>query len=442
MLKTFTGGIRLAGHKEATANSSIEIPSLPEQVIVPLIQYGGRLCEPLVKTGERVKTGQLIGLSQDSLSVAAHSSISGKVARIGEFVHPDFEKARAILIESDGLDEKAWEAPEKDYQDLSREELLNRIRNAGVVGMGGASFPTHVKLNPPRNKKIDFFVVNMFECEPYITTDYRLAIEKCEEILSGVNIFLKILEIETAYIAIGADKKEALDILKEKAAKFERIKIAALKPKFPQGEEKCLIKAVLNKEVPRGKLPYEAGAIVCNPQTIITVYEAVCLGKPLYEKVITVTGKGIKKPGNLKVRIGTLLKDIIEYSGGVFEDEMEVIFGGPMMGRAQIDINVPVVKGTSGIVFLPAKSLDLSKESACIRCGRCVEVCPVRLLPLEINKLVKNKKWERLNAYYISECMLCGACAYVCPSKIPLVQRLKLGQKVTERLKGKNRDAK
>ncbi len=438
-LKTFKGGIHIPDYKSATCNLSIEATPLPKKVIIPIQGYGARTSELLVNVGDEVKTGQVIAKSKKFISSPIHASISGKVTKIDDFPHPELDEAKSILIESDGKDEKFYTTKKRNDKELSNEDIKQIIKDAGIVGMGGASFPTHVKFTIPEDKKVDSFIINLCECEPYLTADYRLALERPDEIFEGIEIAQKALGAEYAFIAIEDNKRKAFALLNKKAGSYPQIKVISLKTKYPQGEEKQLIGAVLNKIVPKGKSPFEVGVVVDNIQTVLAIYEAVCLNKPLYEKVITVTGEGIGKPKNLRVRVGALLKDIIEVCGGITCDEVEIIFGGPMMGVAVDNLEVPILKGTPGVLILPKERIDLQEELPCIRCGRCVDVCPVGLLPTELNKLVENKQWDALDELYISECMECGSCAYVCPSKIPLVQRIKKGKEILAKKQRENK---
>ena len=435
--KTFAGGIRLPDFKSSTSNLTIEDSSLPQKVILPLLSYGVKSLNAQVMIGEEVKTGQLIATSNEFISAPIYASISGRITEITDLPHPDFGEAKSIVIESDGKDEKGYNLKERDYRSLSSDEIRKIIKDSGIVGLGGASFPTYVKFTIPEDKHIDSFIINLCECEPYLTVDYRIALEMPDEIFKGIEVVLKILNIESAYIAIEDNKQEAIDVLNEKAKAYPQVKVVVLRTKYPQGEEKQLIRAVLKRVVPKGKLPLDVGVVVDNVQTVLAIYEAVLFNKPLYERIITVTGEAIKEPKNLRVRIGTPLHHIIKECGGITSDEVEIIFGGPMMGTAVDNLEVPILAGTSGVLVLPKRKIDLQTESPCIRCGRCVEVCPMRLLPTEINKAVENKQWDFLDELNISECIECGSCAYICPSKIPLVKRIKEGKEVLTKRKVK-----
>jgi len=433
--KTFEGGVLLPSNKYLTKNIPIDAISLPSKVIIPFTFYGGKECKPIVKEGDEVYTGQVLCEPQEHISAFIHSSISGVIKKIGEFPHPIFKKSYGALIESDGKDSKGYNGGERNWQNLSKEEILNIIKEAGVVGLGGAGFPTHAKLRIQDKKQVDAFLINLIECEPYITVDERLAIERFSEILSGINILLKVLEAKKAYLAVADGKKELIEHLKVNTSTNENIEVIVLKRKYPQGEEKQLVKAALGRIIPKGKLPCDVGVVVDNLQTVFAVFEAVCCMKPFYERVITVTGQAIKQPKNLLVRIGTRLQDVIDYCGGLQANKLRVIFGGPMMGIAQDNLDMPITKEISAVIFIPFNKNDELNESSCIRCGACIDVCPMGLLPLEMNKIIKIKKWDELEAYNISECMLCGACAYACPAQIPLVARMALGKKALINIK-------
>lgn len=443
MSKTFKGGTFLPENKYLSENLPIEIPSLPSKVIIPFTFYGGKKCEPEIHEGQEVKTGEILCRPQEHVSAFIHSSISGTVKKIGEFPHPVQKKSYGVLIESNGKDILAYEPKKLDWQAFTKEEILKRIKENGIVGLGGAGFPTHAKLRIQDKKEVDSFLVNLIECEPYLTVDYRIALEKFDEVLLGLEVMFKVLEAKKAYFAVASDKRVLIEHLKQKTAVNAKIEVIPLKHKYPQGEEKQLVRAALNRIIPKGKLPCDVGVVVDNLQTVHAVYEAVCCAKPFYERVITVTGEAINQPKNLLVRLGTRLEDIINYCGGIKVDKVQAIFGGPMMGIAQDNLDMPITKGTSGIIFMPFNKRNERKESPCIRCGKCVDVCPRGLLPLEMNKLIKSKKWNVLDDYYISECMLCGACAYVCPANIPLATRMALGKKAAVSIKraGANKNA-
>lgn len=435
MSKTFSGGVFLPNNKYLTENATIEIAPLPDNIIIPFVFYGDKECESIVKEGDRVCTGEVLCKPQEHISAFIHSSISGIVKKIGEFPHPVYKKCHGVLIESDGKDTKGYEETERNWKNLSKEEILKIIKEAGVVGLGGAGFPTHAKLRIQDKKQVDSFLINLIECEPYITVDHCLALEKFDEISVGIEVLLNILEAQKAYLAVTDDRKELIKYLKIRTRTIKNIEIIILKHKYPQGEEKQLVKAALGRVVPKGKLPCDVGVVIDNLQTVYAVFEAVCRKKPFYEKVITVSGQAIKQPKNLLVRVGTMLQDIIDCCGGIEDKELKVIFGGPMMGIAQDNLDMPIIKETSAVLFMPYNKRNELTEASCIRCGACVDVCPRGLLPLEMNKIIKKKKWNELEALNISECMLCGACAYVCPANIPLSTRMALGKKALANIK-------
>ncbi len=411
---------------------------LPRKVIIPLLQHTGSPCEPLVKEGDEVKAGQKIGESTGFVSVPVHASISGKVTAIAPFVHPAVPNpVRSIVIEApeaaggqSGLaDRESW--PEgKDWSTLSADEIKVLIKDAGIVGLGGAAFPTHVKLSPPPAKKVDSLLINGVECEPFLTADHRLMIECAEGIIEGVRIILKILGLPKAHLAIEMNKPDAIAHMGEMCrALGAPIEVVPLKVKYPQGSEKQLIKAVLGREVPSGGLPFDVGVIVQNVGTAYAIFEAVARGKPLIERILTVSGDGITEAKNLKVRIGTPFSEVIGFCGGIPEGDpgdghRKVVMGGPMMGLAQYNLDVPVVKGTSGILVLSREARG-ERETTCIKCGKCVEVCPMYLMPNRIADYASKDNFAQAEAYGVKDCMECGACTYVCDVKRPIVHLVK-----------------
>ncbi len=427
-------GVHPPYHKELTHAMPIRQARVPERVVIPLSQHTGAPCEPLVKVGDEVKVGTPIGEGKEFVSSTIHSSICGKVSAIKTIPHPVIGQGMGIVIEKTE-DREEFESsikPRQNPQALSPEEIRQIIHDCGIVGLGGAAFPTHVKLSPPENKRIDSLILNGAECEPYLTCDHRLMLEHCEDIIKGLFIIMKTVEVNKAYIAIERNKPDAVVAMK-KAIKVHSsqkidIKVVGLKTKYPQGAEKQLISTILNRTVPSGGLPFDVGVLVNNVATTLAIYEAITYNKPLYERVVTLSGKILKEPANLRVRIGTPIKDLIEECGGFTRSPEKVIMGGVMMGLAQWSLEVPVIKGTTGIIFMDEKEALIPEEINCVKCARCVDVCPVNLLPVMIRRLVNIKSWSELNRYYIADCIECGACAYICPAKIPLVQLIKLGK--------------
>jgi len=435
--KTFSGGIHV---KENKYTSSITIQSLPEPkvVVLPVIQHTGAPAVAVVKVGDRVCVGQKVASAAEGLvSAPVHASISGKVTSIEERLHPTLhKKVTSIIIESDG-ENKLHEnvGIERNAELFTKEELLSIIRDSGVVGLGGAGFPTAVKLSPPKNKKIDTFVLNACECEPYITSDERLLIEHGKEIVEGMKIMMFILGVRAGYIGIEDNKPEAIKTLSgivEKEKKYN-IKLEVLKTKYPQGGEKQLIYSILRRKVPLGKLPLDVGVVVNNVATAYAVYKAVKFNIPLIERVVTVTGENIPTRGNFRTKIGTLVSEILHFCKINVEDitaggkYTKIILGGPMMGVAQYTADVPVIKTTNCILILRG-SVTLAEDKGCIRCSRCVLHCPMRLMPNFIAFYSERRLFEEARRYGALDCIECGVCAYVCPGKRPLVQLIKFAK--------------
>lgn len=445
MIEGFKGGIHPDYSKDKTERLPIIDAKVPNRVVIPLSQHIGAPCEPIVKIGEELKKGQKIGEARGNVSAPVHSSISGKVAAIGKFPHPSGKDALSIVIESDGKDEWVKELIDRpDYLKLSPEELKKIINEAGIVGLGGATFPTHVKLSPPPEKKIRIVILNGAECEPYLTADHRLMVERPEEIVEGLRILMKILNVQYGYIGIEANKPDAISRLTEVVSKIPKekasetyversgiewpkdveagpnIRVIGLEVKYPQGAEKQLIKATLNREVPSGGLPMDVGVVVQNVGTASAIYNAVRYGRPLIDRITTVTG-AITYPKNLRIRIGTLLSDLIEECGGFSEEPGKIIIGGPMMGIGQHSLNVPIIKGSSGILVLPKTVVTEKEFYDCIRCGACVRACPMGLMPNMLSIYGELRLVDNGKEYRPMDCIECGCCSYVCPSKRPIV---------------------
>jgi len=426
--KTFPGGVHPPSFKILTSTKPIKTAPLPKRVILPLAQHTGAPCKPKVTVGEIVKKGQLIADTETFITSPVHSSISGVVKEIGKFPHPILGEWEAVLIEGDGKDTQDENIqPRKNADSLGRDEILDIIKRCGIVGLGGAAFPTHAKLMPPKERPVDTVLLNGAECEPYLNCDYRLMLEKAEEVIKGLDIIVKVLGAAKVCIAIEDNKKGAISAMRA-VLNGSSAQIAVLKTKYPQGGEKQLIKTVLGKEVPPEKLPFEVGCVVSNVGTAYAVYEAVYGNKPLYERIITISGTSINQSENLLVRIGTPVSDLADTCGGVKGKIGKLIFGGPMMGITQYTLDVPVIKGTCGVLFLSEEEARPFSELPCIRCGRCLDVCPVNLMPTRIFQFVKKEKWENLQSFNSADCIECGACSYECPSRIPLLHYIKLAK--------------
>ncbi len=419
-MNKFRGGIHLNENKISASNKIINA-ELPSKVVIPLHQHIGIPARPIVKIGDEVKKGQKIGEASGFISANIHASVSGKVVDIAKFLYPALGRSSiAITIESDGKDEWVNGIRPNIPELLSNEEIINIIAESGIVGMGGAAFPTHVKLSIPENKKIDTVILNGAECEPYITSDRALMVEEPEKIIDGLKIIAKVTNAKELFIGIEKNKPDAIKIMKE-LTKNSRIKVIPLKVKYPQGWENMLIKAILNKEVPSSKLPLDFGVLISNVGTAHAISNAVRYGIPLIERIVSISGQ-VKEAKNLRVRIGTLFSDLIRQCGSYSGQVVKVIAGGPMMGSSMSDIDVPVVKGTNNILLITDDQITDQEQKNCIRCGRCVNVCPVGLMPRNIALFAKKNMINLAEKYFPMDCKECGCCAYVCPAKIPLVQ--------------------
>ena len=432
MLKSFRGGVHPNDCKNYTADKPIEIAPLPQKVIIPTAQHIGAPCAPIVQVGDLVKKGQKIAETQAFVASPIHASISGKVVEIADYPHAIFGKCKAIVIESDGEDAWVDGIPlSRDYTVMSSQEIKDIVKEAGIVGMGGATFPTHVKLSPPPEKKIDSFILNAAECEPYLTADYRVMLENTDRVILGIQMVMKALDVKKGYIGIEDNKPVAIDVMKKAvlAVKDVSIEVVPLKTKYPQGAEKTLIQVVLNREVPSGGLPMDVGALVQNVGTVVAVADAVEKGIPLIERASTITGGAIKNPKNLKLRVGMTFEQAVELCDGFSEPPAKFILGGPMMGIAQPRLDIPVIKGTAGILSLTRKEAEIGPERACIRCGKCVEACPMGLVPSMLSILGQQGAFEEAkDEYDLLDCVECGSCVYVCPAKRNIVHYIKLAK--------------
>ena len=433
-MKTFPlGGIHPSDNKKWSNAKPIEVMALPDLVNVPLGQHIGAPAASLVKKGDKVVTGQLIAMATGFVSANIHAPISGTVTAVDMVPNGQGLRQMMITIKREG-DE--W-LPEIDRSSeivrecrLSSAEIMERIKQAGIVGMGGASFPSHVKLSIPNGCKAEFLIINGVECEPYLTSDHHVMLERGEELLIGVEILKKLLNVDKAIIGIENNKPDAIAHLKQlsKEKKFD-VKIEPLKVQYPQGGEKQLIAAVTSRQVPPPPaLPIHVGAVVVNASTTVAIYEAVQKNKPLIERVVTITGKQMKTPSNLLTRMGTPISKLIEYAGGLPEGDVKVVNGGPMMGRAMVNVDAPVVKGCSGITVISGAESYRVDADSCIKCAKCVAACPMGLEPYLLSKLTRKQLWDRAEGVRITDCIECGSCQYTCPAGLPLVDFIRLGK--------------
>jgi len=423
---TFRGGIHLTGHKELTSGTATITAAVPARLYIPLSQHIGAACAPLVTVGERVKKGQRIGEGKGFVSSPIHATVSGTVTAIEVMEHPGGSFVPCIVIENDRLEE--WHEAIKPHSDpaiLSSEEIRTIVLDAGIVGMGGATFPSHVKYAPVEGKSVDTIILNGVECEPYLTSDHRLMLEKADRIVAGLGYILKSVGCSRGVIAVEDNKMDAVAVMENAARSNPAISVVVMKEKYPQGSEKQLIFACTGRAVPAGGLPIAVGVIVNNVATAAAIADAVELGVPLIERYVTVSGDAILKPANYLVRVGTLFSDLIAESGGTVGEIERVISGGPMMGKTVFSTQVPIVKGSSGIVVMKKPDGAKETEYPCVRCAKCVDACPAFLEPTSIVKLAKRSKWEESEAANVMSCIECGSCVYVCPARIPLIQYIR-----------------
>ena len=434
-MKTFPiGGIHPSDNKEWSKDKSIEHIDLPNEVMIPMIQHIGAPSTPVVQKGDKVLTGQLIGAATGFVSANIHSPISGTVTSIDAYPNGQGQRRIMIAIKRDGdewVETIDRSAEHKRECTLSSAEIISKVKDAGIVGLGGAQFPTHVKLTIPDGQKAEMLIINGVECEPYLTSDYRNMLERAEMVLTGVEIIMRALSVERAVIGVENNKPDAIAHLNEVISRdaYCGIEVMPLQMRYPQGGEKQLIAAVTGRQVaPPPALPISEGVVVSNVSTAIAVYEAVQKNKPLIERVVTITGKHLPQTHNFMVRFGTSLDYLLALSGGLPEDDVKVLNGGPMMGRAIVDTSAPIIKGCSGVTILSGKEAARGKESACIKCAKCVSVCPMGLEPYLLSRLAKLQKWDMAEEHNTIDCIECGCCSYTCPSNLPLLDYIRIGK--------------
>ena len=425
----FRHGVHPPEHKELTAARPIRRMPYPSEVVIPLRQHAGKPAKLVVREGDRVLRGDVLGEADGFISAPVHASASGRVAEIGLWPHPDGSMDTAVRIE---VERFSPQVPRPrlvpHWEDLSVEQIVAAVQRGGVVGLGGAAFPTHVKLAPPRDVKVDTIILNGAECEPYLTTDHRIMVEYPERVHLGARIMMRTLGAHRVVIGVERNKPDAIAALERTRPTDIDVSILPLTVKYPQGAEKMLIKSVIGREVPSGKLPVSVGVVVQNVGSAASIAEIFDTGLPLLERIVTVSGPGVREPANLIVPVGTKLRDLLAACGGTTEDAEEIIFGGPMMGVAQSSLDVPIVKGTTGVIVLTASEVNPASSYPCIRCGRCLDACPVFLNPSALADFARKGRYEDMEAMHLMDCMLCGSCSYVCPSKIPLSQLFQAGK--------------
>ena len=442
-MKTFAkGGVHPPENKIAS-ESAIEVLAIPVSVVIPISQHIGAPATAVVQRNDEVKVGQVIGQSAGFVSTNIHSSVSGKVTKVDLFPDASGYRKMAVAIDVEGDEWIEGIDRSKDLVSeikLTAKEIVDKTLEMGIVGLGGATFPSHVKLSIPHGKKANALIINGVECEPYLTSDHRIMLERSEEIMVGIQILMKALDVKDAFIGIEKNKPDAIVKLTGLTANYPGVKVVPLKVKYPQGGEKQLIKAIIGREVPSGALPIDVGAVVHNVGTALAVYEAIQKNKPLFERAVTLTGKFVKKPGNYMVRVGTPIADLVEACGGMPANTGKIINGGPMMGKAIDNLAVPVTKGTSGIVLVPVEESTRRPVINCIRCGKCTHVCPMGLEPYLLMNLSELSRWEDLELNQIMDCIECGSCSYTCPSDRPLLDHIRLGKSyVSQIIRSRNK---
>lgn len=434
-MKTFRiGGVHPEENK-LSADQPIKVAALPEVAVFPLGQHIGAPAKAVVAKGDKVKVGTMIAEAGGFVSAGIYSSVSGTVQKIDTVIDASGYRKPAIYIKVEGdeweetIDRSEDLVKTADRPDLTPELIVEKIKNAGLVGMGGACFPVHVKLCPPPGAKAECVIINAVECEPYLTADHRLMLEKADQVLVGVDLIMKAVKVNKGYIGIEENKPDAIKLMTEKAQAYPNIEIVPLKTKYPQGGEKQLIDAVIRRQVPAPPaIPISVGAVVQNVGTAYAVYEAVMKNKPLFERIVTVTGKSLAQPSNFLARMGTPMSQLIEACGGLPSDTGKVIGGGPMMGKALMNVEVPICKGSSGVLIMNDKEAKRGKASNCIRCAKCVSACPMGLEPFLLATVSAKANWEKAEAEDITSCIECGSCQFTCPSHRPLLDNIRIGK--------------
>lgn len=438
-LLTFQHGVHPEEYKELSNHKRIERMPFVEELTLPLLQHIGAPSKPVVQKGQRVRRGQLLAEPGAYVSVALHAPVDGVVTDIDLFDHPNGQMLPAIKIKTDPFSaQRLDQPPVKTPEEMSKAEFVEAVQRAGIVGLGGAAFPTHVKFDLPEDKPCRYLMLNGCECEPFLTCDHRVMVEYAEELIDGTAILQHFMQSEKIYIAIEANKPDAVRALREASQKRNLpVEVVPLQVKYPQGAEKMMITAILGQEVPSGKLPIDLGVLVSNVGTIVAISDYFRRSQPLIERVMTVTGPAVRRPANVLVPLGTPMRDVVEFCGGLTDDAARILLGGPMMGVVQKNLDTPVVKGTSGILVLTKNEVRKYDTHPCIRCGRCLEACPLFLNPARLGLLARKGLWEEMEEYNALDCFECGACSYVCPSGIPLVQSIRVGKGMIKERKAK-----
>lgn len=426
---TFKRGVHLPESKELTSSKPIEVLMPKGDLVFPMQQHIGAPCQPIVAKGDKILLGQKIAEAGGFVSSPIFASISGTVKDIKPMLHPDGNKYNSIIIENDGLyEEHESLGQKKPLEQYTKEEIINAVREAGIVGMGGAGFPTHVKLSSKAN--IDTIIINGAECEPYLTSDHVVLLEETQKVVLGLQVILKIFPQAKGIIAIETNKMDAIQKVQQQIAGISNISVMPLVPKYPQGSEKQIIEACINRQVPVGGLPEAAGCIVDNVDTVVAIHRAIFRGRPLMRRIVTITGNAIKNPNNFKVKIGTSYREIIEAAGGFKEEPGKVISGGPMMGIPLFSLDIPIIKTSSAILCMTKEETKAYEEKNCIRCGKCITACPIGLMPVNLNHDVIYESWEAFEKENGMSCLSCGACSFGCPANRHLAQSIKLGKQI------------